>query len=358
MVKQLVSVLAPFLKTGAGPAALHCTRAILDFVMLASYTLHDKQTLGYMTAALERVDKLKSVFKNSRLFNKKTEERHFNFPKLHVMSHYADLICLYGSAQGYDTSYSKVAHKTLVKEFFHQTNKNPGYKVQILHNNTRRQNVAAMKDVLLYIQSQPQSQADWDDQMQVTKPTREQRDLTMLGIPCSEEDQARMDEERVDVKCWRTARNIGTALGIPSFLDALAVFVRESQKKRDSVATPPHLVDRLEADSAWAGDCFVSLHNSVLCWKRDGRDNKASDKLVKQHAYCSPRWRGQNRWRQDCVWMQEHASDQTFIQQRPEVLSGQLLGQLQLIVAVVDLVKRDKKNKPVTYTGALVELFR
>ena len=225
MVKQLVPVLAPLLKTGAGPAALHCTQAILDFVMLASYTSHDKQTLGYMTAALERVDKLKSVFKNSRPFNKETEERHFNFPKLHVMSHYVDFIRLYGSAQGYDTSYSKVAHKTLVNEFFYQTNKNPGYEVQILHHNTRRQNVAAMKDVLLYTQSRLQSQADRDNQTQVTKPTREQRDLTMLEIPCSEEDQARMDKERVDVKCWRTARNIGTALGIPGFLDALAVFV-------------------------------------------------------------------------------------------------------------------------------------
>ena len=117
------------------------------------------------------------------------------------MSHYVDFIRLYGSAQGYDTSYSEAAHKTLVKEFFHRTNKNPGYEVQILHHNTRRQNVAAMKDVLLYTQSRPQSQADRDNQTQVTKPTREQRDLTMLEIPCSKEDQARMDEEWVDLKC-------------------------------------------------------------------------------------------------------------------------------------------------------------
>ena len=40
------------------------------------------------------------------------------------------------------------------------------------------------------------------------------------------------------------------------------------------------------------------------------------------------------------------------------MLSGRFLGQLQLIVAVVDPVKRDEKNKPVTYTAALVELFR
>ena len=137
IMKQLVPVLAPLLTTGAGPAAMHCTRAVLDFVMLTSYTLHDEQTLSYMTAALERLDKLKPVFEKSRSLNKNTGEHHFNFPKLHVMSHYVDFIRLYGSAQSYDTSYSEAAHKTLVKDFFQRTNKKPGYELQILHHNTR-----------------------------------------------------------------------------------------------------------------------------------------------------------------------------------------------------------------------------
>ena len=122
---------------------LHCTRAVLDFVMLASYTSHSEQTLSYMTAALERLDKLKPVFKKSRPLNQETQEPHFNFPKLHVMSHYVEFIRLYGSAQGFDTSYSEAAHKTLVKEFFNRTNKNPGYEAQVLLHNTRRQHMAA-----------------------------------------------------------------------------------------------------------------------------------------------------------------------------------------------------------------------
>ena len=76
------------------------------------------------------------------------------------MSHYMDFICLYGSAQGFDTSYSEAAHKTLVKDFFNRTNKNPGYEIQILHHNTRRQNMAAITDDLLFTQTLPQSQTD------------------------------------------------------------------------------------------------------------------------------------------------------------------------------------------------------
>ena len=117
-------------------------------------------------------------------------------------------------------------------------------------------------------------------------------------------------------------------------------------------------MDRLEANPAWVADYYVSLHNSVLCWERDGRDNKAPDKLVERHAYCSPRWQNKNCWRRDCVWVQEHASDQNFVHQRPEVLSGRLLGQLQLIVTVIDSMRQSSKGKALKYTEALIELFR
>ena len=56
--------------------------------------------------------------------------------------------------------------------------------------------------------------------------------------------------------------------------------------------------------------------------------------------------------------MQEQASDQTFIQHRPKVLDGRLLGQLQLIVTVVDPKRQNDKNKALKYTEALIELFK
>ena len=270
IIKQLVPVLAPLLKTGAGLAAMHCTQAILDFVMLTSYTLHNKQTLSYMTAALEHLDKLKPVFKKSCPLNQETQEPHFNFPKLHEMSLYIEYFCLFRSAQGFDTSYSEAAHKTLVKVFFNRTNKNPGYKAQILLHNTRQQNMAAMADILLFSQTKPQSQADLDSIIQVTKPTRDPIDLTRINIACCEEVEAEMRLQRLKVTCWRRAKDMDDVVEVPGFLDALAVFVQERRSKDKGMVTASHLMDRREPDSAWVEDYYVSLHNSLFCWERDG----------------------------------------------------------------------------------------
>ncbi|MCJ1470491.1 hypothetical protein MMC07_009137 [Pseudocyphellaria aurata] len=256
------------------------------------------------------------------------------------MSHYVDFICLYESAQGFDTSYSEAAHKSL-KDFFRRTNKRSEFEVQILHYNTRQQNMVAMGDVLLFTQSQPRSQADVDSEVQVTKPTRDPVNLTKLRFPCGKHSEAEMLVRWMKVKYWRTARDMDAAVGIPCFLDALAVFVWESRRKKAGVATAPHLIDHLEPNVAGClKNCYVSLHNSMSCWERDGKDNNASKKLVERHAYCSPRWQRRNCWRRDCVWVQEHASDPTFTKDCPEALSGRLLGRLQLIVTVVDVTKR------------------
>lgn len=66
MVKQLVPVLASIL-TAKSLAAMHYTKAALDFVMLAMYISHTNQTLSYMAAALARLDLLKKVFQISKL---------------------------------------------------------------------------------------------------------------------------------------------------------------------------------------------------------------------------------------------------------------------------------------------------
>lgn len=77
---------------------MHWTRSALNFVTLAMYVSHTGQTLNYMAAALARLDLPKNVFQNSRFVFKGTVERHCNFPKLHVMTHYVANVCLYDSA--------------------------------------------------------------------------------------------------------------------------------------------------------------------------------------------------------------------------------------------------------------------
>ena len=62
------------------------------------------------------------------------------------------------------------------------------------------------------------------------------------------------------------------------------------------------------------------------------------------------------------MWIQEHnehtSTVESFRQQRPDVLRGRLLGRLQLIVTILDPLRRNFKNKPLKYTGAFIELFK
>lgn len=160
--------------------------------MLAMYVSHDEKTLSYMEHALYRIDKLKMVFakywpQNTNLDNGDDNETHFNIPKLHVTTHYVPLICLYGSAPGFDTFYLEAAHKFLVKNFFPMTNKLEGWERQMWIHNIRWVNIAAMRDVLLYRQTKAGSMATQRTNEGITLANR---DCVKTKIEQSLEDKA------------------------------------------------------------------------------------------------------------------------------------------------------------------------
>ena len=291
MIKQMIPVLAPILTVKA-PAAMHCARAIMDFVMLAMYSSHDEHTLSYMCVTLDRVDKLKRVFAKSRPINPESGEHHFNIPKFHVMTHYASFIRLYGSAQGFDTCYGEAAHKFLIKDFFYRTNKNEGWESQILLHNIRRQNIRAMEDVLLFTESKTKSQPDIDLEVQTIKSTRDPLDLTILNIPCDIDTLAEMKLYKLKSSCWRQVGSVNDALNLSDFIDALAVFVRESRCKIDGNIDDEQTMDCRESDPSWILTYCMSIHSSIICWERDGKNNQHVDRLVERHAICAPAWRG------------------------------------------------------------------
>ena len=166
MARQLVPVFTPFLVDRA-PAALLCLRAMMDFIRLAMYNSHTDESLGYLRAALNNIDRLKHVFIKSRPLNRRTKRRHFNFPKFHVMVHYVEAIRYFGSAVGVDSSYGESAHKFTIKDFYGRTNRNFDFNEQILLHNIRRQNILAMNDVLLYARSRSTTSADIEETLQV-----------------------------------------------------------------------------------------------------------------------------------------------------------------------------------------------
>jgi len=61
VIHQILSIITSLL-TYESFAAMHCTRAMIDFIMLAQYTSHDENTLRYMQHTFFRWNKLKKVF--------------------------------------------------------------------------------------------------------------------------------------------------------------------------------------------------------------------------------------------------------------------------------------------------------
>jgi len=188
MSRYLLGVVTQSLQ-GGSPAqrpifnrAIECTRALLEFYMYARYKSHDDATLSYMEDALCRFDTFKDVFLHGRAGKKakakanalRTElvkkrkldeesnaetwtpskkrremnawrdyisheidvskelDADFNFPKIHLMSHWVEQIRRYGALQQYSAERHEQAHKTNLKDSWNASNHNLNYLPQVI----------------------------------------------------------------------------------------------------------------------------------------------------------------------------------------------------------------------------------
>ncbi len=122
MVKQLIVVAMPLLIHSA-PKAIQCAQAILDFIILAQYVLYNDETLCYMEHVFYRLENTKIAIKHHRSIDSKLYRPTLNYLKFHAISYFVQCICDYGSVVNYNTAYSKVVYKYLVKVFHNRINK-------------------------------------------------------------------------------------------------------------------------------------------------------------------------------------------------------------------------------------------
>jgi Plavaka transposase len=316
IARQLVPVIAPLLLNGPDKAMIVYARAVIDFWILAQYRSHDDNTLKYMEHAISQMDKLKWAFRKYR------HDGHFNFPKFHVITHYPEFIRMYRTTEGVDTSNTEAAHKYLIKEHFSRTNKHDDFQEQIIRHLTRRTNAIAMEELVLYSHTAPRTNTDDQLESKVTQPSRP-LNLVRYGwktkIPKVPDDKI-------------TAGEFDRVIKLDGFLDALAVFVRESRNKNDGKTTPPHLIDRREPDASWVKPFIIQIHGSIACWKPDGKDSQDVQKLTEDLVRCIPNWHGKELWRRDYVWVQEYTEEITC----GSILGGRRLGELLLLVSIHD----------------------
>ena len=100
---------------------LRCVRAIMDFLYYSQYSIHTDTTLTLMQDALNRFHTNKDIFIDLEV------REQFNIPKLHFLSHYIDLITLFGTTDNFNTQYTERLHIDYAKDAYAATNKKDEY---------------------------------------------------------------------------------------------------------------------------------------------------------------------------------------------------------------------------------------
>ena len=140
-----------------------------------------------MKHALYRINNLKIIFVKYRSQNTTYDENdkndenetRFNIFKLHVFTHWMTFIRLYNNAQNFDTSYEKVTHKFLLKQFFFKTNKIEEWNKQILMHNIRHHNWISMKDFIMYTKIKTTSITSQKFKKKITICSRDLMNMSM-----------------------------------------------------------------------------------------------------------------------------------------------------------------------------------
>ena len=354
IVYQLISVIASLLITRTF-AAIYFAQAVINFMILAQYYSHDEETLQYLEHALFWLNKLKNVFHHLQSEHSDTDVDHFNISKLHAMTHYVSQIQRYNSADNFNTEHSEIAHKHLIKIFFNCINKWEMFQRQLLHHNTQHLNLLAIKDILLYRDTRQ------------SKINKHALTVMITWFSCIfslhkiqdvfiHEQCNQIQETELNSKLWCHALILIEILNIKKLLDTLTVFVCKYHNIVNEKVVSDRELDKKKKDSIWVKSYYVSIHESLQCWKQDEKDVDDLKNLVNDRVYCSLNWQRKKRvWRDDYVLIQKRSKETTEVS---TLLNDRLSDQLWLILFIINSLHQDNKNNELRHNDALIELLK
>ncbi|KAJ3990986.1 hypothetical protein F5050DRAFT_1802251 [Lentinula boryana] len=111
----------PGLTSDQSNTLLAATRALLDFLYLASYPIHSSESLVSLEKALD------SFHENRDIFVDLGVRENFNLPKLHFLCHYSCAIKYYGTTDNYNTETTERLHIDLAKDAYRASNHKDEY---------------------------------------------------------------------------------------------------------------------------------------------------------------------------------------------------------------------------------------
>ena len=322
--------------------AISCVRNITDFYLMTQYPSYTDMTISYLQEYLRKFHRTKEVFlrfradkktkkaateahklllkeqvlqvsgqklstsekaktRNENAFERQElmdemlkEGAHYNFPKIHLISHYAEQIRKFGALDQFSTDISEAMHKGF-KDAYRRSNKVDSTD-QIITTYTRG-HTFAMKDLTIAAWNRVRQEQDASQDVRIQTPEGQ----TFLKL------QGKLSSEIVS-----NLEELERTMGLPGVKLATMSFL--TREFRGTNYDPLRLIDcRIRAYRCLevpvpklSGEGFV-IHN-VRCTGLEG-------------------FRGGQR-RNDWVWIRKHtASDNA----RPGTLDGRIVGRLNAL---------------------------
>lgn len=100
---------------------IRTVRAALDFLYLAQYPIHTKDTMAMLEVALEEFEENRGIFIDLGI------RGHFDIPKLHFMRHYLHFLRRFGTTDNFNTEYTERLHIDMAKDAYRATNSKNEY---------------------------------------------------------------------------------------------------------------------------------------------------------------------------------------------------------------------------------------
>ena len=115
--KEMEKVFVGLLSGAVQPRVLQAARSVLDFIYYSQLPVQSTQSLNALRTSLNEFHDNKQIFLDLGVRDD------FNFPKLHAMQHYIDVIKSRGSPDQFNTELPERLHIDFAKDAYRATNK-------------------------------------------------------------------------------------------------------------------------------------------------------------------------------------------------------------------------------------------
>jgi len=158
-----------------------------------------------------------------------------------------------------------------------------------LHHNTQHLNLLVMKDILLYKDTK---QSKINKHVLITIITWFSCIFNLHKIQdtliCKQCNQ--IQETKLNSKLWCHASILIKILNIKKLLDMLTVFMCKCHNIINKKVVSDKELNKKKKDSIWVRSYYVSIHESLQCWKQDEKNVDDLKNLVSDKVYCSLNW--------------------------------------------------------------------